>query len=148
MQTEKIHVEINIKAPIQKVFDFVTNPHKIPLALPGLIENTNVPELPVKAGDTFNFKYKMVGIVLEGVTTVEEITSPTTYNFSTTVGAISHWKEQLSDDNGSTNFSLDIEYEVPQTWTEAIKISLIQKTNQKSAEKFLENVKSAVELGS
>jgi len=148
MQTEKIHAEVNIKAPMEKVFEFVTNPNNIPLTLPGLIENTNVPELPVKKGDKFNFKYKLLGVIIEGIVVVDEIHSPTIYNFSTSLGITSHWKEQLSEKDGSTNLVLDVEYETPESLFEKIKLDVAKQANQKDAEQFLQNIKLALELNS
>lgn len=148
MQTEKIHAEVSIKASINKVFEFVTNPNNIPLTLPGLIENTNVPELPVKRGDKFNFKYKMMGVVIEGTVEVDEIESPTTYDFSTSVGITSHWKEQISENDGLTNLVLDVEYEAPESLFEKIKLDVAKQSNQKEAEQFLQNIKLALELNS
>jgi len=148
MQTEKVHAEVSIKASINKVFDFVTNPNNIPLTLPGLIENANVPELPVKKGDKFNFKYKMMGAIIDGTVEVDEIESPTTYNFSTSVGIASHWKERLSENDGMTNLTLDVEYEAPESLFEKIKLDVAKQANQKEAEQFLQNIKLALELNS
>lgn len=148
MQTEKIHAEVDIKAPMEKVFEFVTNPNNIPLTLPGLIENTNVPDLPVKKGDKFNFKYKMLGVIIEGVVEVDEIQSPAIYSFSTSVGITSHWKEQLLEKDGLTNLVLDVEYETPESLFEKIKLDVAKQANQKDAEQFLQNIKLALELNS
>ena len=40
----KIHAERDLTFPPEKIFEFVTNPNNVPLVLPGLIENTNIPE--------------------------------------------------------------------------------------------------------
>ncbi|MBI4038947.1 SRPBCC family protein [Candidatus Daviesbacteria bacterium] len=50
MYNEKIHTEIDIDAPVSKVFEFLTDPNNIPLILPGLKENYDIPELPIKEG--------------------------------------------------------------------------------------------------
>jgi carbon monoxide dehydrogenase subunit G len=148
MHSEKLHAEISIKAPIDKVFNFITNPHNIPLVLPGLIENDNVPDLSLRKGDKFNFKYKLVGVVIEGITEVEEIVSPTIYNFSTSVGMVSHWKEQLSENGAITNLSLDVEYETPDSLIKKIKLELIKQMDQNEVKHFLQNIKLAVEISS
>lgn len=148
MKSIQIHVESDINAPIEKVFEFVTNPNNIPLVLPGLIENTNIPELPIKVGDKFNFKYLMFGIVIEGLTTIDKIESPNVYDYSTYSGISSHWKESLSSNNGGTHFTLDVEYEPPQSWIEKIKINIIKNMNIKTCENFLHNINSVLELQS
>jgi len=148
MEPIQVHFESDINAPIEKVFEFVTNPNNIPLVLPGLIENTNIPKLPIKAGDKFNFKYQTFGIIIEGVTIIDEIEYPNIYNFSTTSGITSHWKERLSNNNGSTHFILDVEYEPPQSWLEKITLNVIKKMNTKDAEHFLHNINAVLELQS
>ena len=148
MESIQIHVESDINAPIEKVFEFVTNPNNIPLVLPGLIENTNIPELPIKEGDKFNFKYLMLGIVIEGLTTIDKIEFPNQYDFSTDSGVLSHWKERLTSNNGGTHFTLDVEYEPPQSWAEKIQITVMKKMNMKICENFLHNINAVLELQS
>jgi len=148
MESIQIHVEADINAPIEKVFKFATNPNNIPLVLPGLIENTNIPELPIKAGDKFNLKYQMLGVIVEGICTIDKIESPNIYDFSTSSGVTSHWKERLSSNNGGTHFSLDVEYEPPRSWIEKMKLNVIKKMNIKDAEHFLHNINAVLELQS
>ena len=63
MYSEKIHAEVDISVSPEKVFNFLTNPKNIPLVLPGLIENYNIPELPIQVGSKYNFQYQMLGLV-------------------------------------------------------------------------------------
>lgn len=146
MYKEKIHFEADINVPPEKVFDFLTDPHNIPLVLPGLIENNNIPPLPVKVGARFNFKYQMLGVVLEGDVVVDKVESPSAYDFTSSGGGDSKWMQRLTEKDSGTHLTLDVEYNPPQSWIDKVKLSVIQKMNQGEAEKYLQNIKTLLEM--
>ena len=73
MYSQKVNPRTTINVPREDVFDFLVQPQQIPLVLPGLIENTDVPELPLKVGDRFTYHYQVSGVMLEGTWTVTEL---------------------------------------------------------------------------
>ncbi len=148
MYSEKAHAEIDISVPSEKVFNFLTNPKNIPLVLPGLIENYNIPQLPIKVGSKFNFKYQTMGIVQEGEVVIDKIESPSAYDFTSTGGVISKWLQRMTAKDGGTHFSLDVEYETPKSWLDKVKIDVVQKMNQGDAEKYTQNLKTLLEIQS
>lgn len=148
MYSEKVHFEIDINVPPEKVFSFLTDPNNIPLVLPGLIENSNIPTLPVTVGAKFNFKYQMLGVVLEGEVTVDKVESPLAYDFTSSSGADSKWVQRMTEKDGGTHFTLDVEYNPPQSWIDKVKLSVIQKMNQGEAEKYVQNIKTLLEMQS
>ena len=78
MYSQKVNPWTTINVPREDVFDFLVNPHQIPLVLPGLIENTGVPDLPLKVGDRFTYHYQVSGVMLEGTWTITELERPST----------------------------------------------------------------------
>jgi len=148
MYSEKLHSELLINAPIDKVFAFLTTPQNIPLVLPGLIDNTNIPELPLKAGSSFDYRYQMFGVVTEGKTTVDAIEGPHTYNFSTSGGNMSHWYEKLSDEGGQTRVTVDIEYDPAASWFEKVQLGVVRTFMPQELDRFLQNVRTVMELQS
>lgn len=146
MYNEKIHIEIDIDAPAQKVFDFLTDPNNIPLVLPGLKENYDIPELPIKEGAKFKYKYELFNSVMEGEVVIDKVDAPNEYNFTSSGMGESKWTQKLTDQDGKTHFSLDIEYNTPKSWLESTGQALTEKTNQENAEKYLQNLKNALEL--
>src|SRR5687768_15859062 len=106
MPGAKVHVETTIDVPREEVFDFLVQPEKIPLVLPGLIENTDIPELPLKVGDTFTYHYQIAGVVLEGTWTVTELERPSVYHARTTGGGDSTWRYKLADKGKGTHVEL------------------------------------------
>ncbi len=146
MEKLKINKEIQINTAIQKVFDFLTDPAKIPLVMPGLVENTNIPELPLKVGSSFKFKYEMMSIVEEGTWTVTEINSPNSYQAKTTGRLPSNFKYTLAEKDGGTFLQVEIEYQAPESVIAKVETSVVKSLNEKETDKFLENIKTALEL--
>jgi len=146
MQKEKVRFEADINVPPEKVFDFLTNPKNTPSILPSLIENYNIPELPVKNGSTFNFRYQVLGVVLEGEVTIDEVERPSVYNFSTRGGVESKWLQSMTAKNGGTHFTLDVEYTPPQSWLDKAKLTVIQEISMKDAEEYTKNLKESLEM--
>jgi carbon monoxide dehydrogenase subunit G len=141
-----IKTSITINAPAQKAFDLLTNPNKIPLVMPGLIANTNVPELPLKPGDHFDFEYQMFGVRIHGVWTVNQIESPHTYVAQTSGGGDSTWTYTLSEENGVTLVTLEIDYVPPASVLEKIQQHVAEKMNAHEVEAYLQNLKILIEL--
>jgi len=138
--------EVEIDAPIKKVFELITNPAKIPLIMPGLIENTSIPKLPLKKGDKFKYKYQMFGVILMGNWTVDKIESPGTYEATTDGDITSHWKYKLIDKNGKTLVQFKVKYELPQNVLAQVKSAVIQNMNEKESDLYMHNLKTVLEM--
>lgn len=148
MYNEKIQEEIDIDASPAKVFEFLADPSNIPLILPGLKENYDIPELPIKEGSKFKYKYELYNSVLEGEITIDKAEAPNEYSFTSSGMGESKWTQKLVDNGGKTHLFLEIEYNTPKTWVEKAGQALAEKTNQGNAEKYLQNLKNALELQS
>ena len=146
MSNLTIDKKIQINASIDKVFEFLTDPAKIPLVLPGLIENTNIPKLPLKVGSKFNYKYQMYGAILEGTWTVTEIKSPDSYKAKTDGDAASNWSYKLSKKGAGTSVGIKIEYEVPKSVLSKVKVNIIKSINEKAVDQYLHNLKTVLEM--
>jgi carbon monoxide dehydrogenase subunit G len=146
MLTESLRQGIDIDVSPEKVFDFLTDPHNVPLVLPGLIENTGIPPLPVQRGAQFGFRYQMLGVVLEGTVTIEQIERPTVYDFSTSGGGESTWKQRFLPRDGGTRFDLEIAYALPRSWLEKVRLEVIRQMNRSEAEHYLQHLKTLLEM--
>jgi len=148
MYNEKAHAEVDINVPPEKVFDFLTDPHNTPLVLSGLIENYNIPPLPVKVGTKFSFKYQMLGVILKGEVVIDKVERPSEYDFTSTGGVASKWLQRMTIKDGGTHFTLDVEYDPPKSWIDKVKIDVVRKMNQGDAEKYTQNLKILLEMQS
>jgi len=146
MKKESVHKEIFIQTKPEKIFSFITNPKNIPLILPGLIENTNIPKLPVKKGSTFNFEYEMAGFVFEGKVKIDKVKSPSSYDFTTVGGINSTWKQTIKPKDDGAILSLDVSYEIPDNAMSKLKAPALIKVNEGDANKYLKNLKSSMEI--
>lgn len=61
----KIVKTINIKAPVEKVYDYISEPTNLPEIWPSLVEIKDVQKLP-SGGTKERWVYKMAGLRLEG----------------------------------------------------------------------------------
>lgn len=145
MEHLTVQVSEMIHASIQKVFDFIVDPTQTPKAMSGSIENTNISELPLKEGSTYNYKYKMLGVTLDGVWEVKQIESPKIYSARTLGGAESEWNYELREDAGVTYITLTIKYKPPQNVFQQVKMSAMIKVNELEAKNFLHNLKILTE---
>lgn len=142
---EKVEVTSNINASPQRVFDYITNPANIPIILPGLVENSNVPELPLKDGSVFNYKYQMYGMVFDGTWTVLDIKSPNIYKAHTTGGIESDWLIEINESNGGSEVKLTVSYEIPGMLFKKITGAILKKINEKEGELMIHNLKTLLE---
>ena len=62
---------ITIKAPVEKVFDYLSEPTNLPEIWPSLVEIKDVQKLP-SGGNRNRWVYKMAGIRLEGTSESED----------------------------------------------------------------------------
>ncbi len=146
MEKIKVVKTLEINASPEKIFNFVTDPSKIPSILPGLIENSNVPALPLTAGAEFDYKYQMYGMMLDGKWIVDEIQAPSLYKAHTTGGSESWWTQEISGDENKSTVTLTIEYKMPEGILGKIKAEALTSINEKEAEHMLHNLKTILEM--
>ncbi len=141
----RIEESVIIQAPQQKVFDFLTDPHFHPRIMPGLVDVSNIPPLPLQIGNCYEYRYQMFGVMLEGAWTVVNLVSPSCYEGRTSGDIVSHWRYQVEPQADGAHLTLSIEYEPPQTVLGRIQHTVLARINQKSAETFLHNLKLILE---
>jgi carbon monoxide dehydrogenase subunit G len=145
MHSQKIQPQTTINVPREEVFDFLVTPERIPLVLPGLIENTDIPELPLKVGDTFTYHYQVSGVMLEGTWTITELDRPSTYAARTTGGGDSEWRYELADKDGGTQVKLTVTYDPPGSVIQSIQVGVLEKIVEKDSETYMQNLKMLLE---
>lgn len=146
MEKIKVVKSLEIEASPETIFNFVTDPSKIPAILPGLVENSNIPALPLQAGSKFNYKYQMYGVMLDGEWIVDEIQSPSLYKAHTTGGSESWWAQEISGDENKSTVTLTVEYAMPEGVLSKIKANALMSINEKEAEHMLHNLKTILEM--
>jgi uncharacterized membrane protein len=136
---------ITIKAPVEKVFDYLSEPTNLPEIWPSLVEIKDVQKLP--SGGTKNrWVYKMAGIRLEG--TSEEIEYVPNQRFvSKTKGGIESTQTWMfQPEAGGTKVTLEVEYTVPIPVLGKLAEAIIVKMNEHEGELILANLKARMEV--
>jgi len=136
---------INIKAPVEKVFDYISEPTNLTEIWPSLVEVKDVQRLP--SGGTKNrWVYKMAGIRLEG-TSEDAERIPNQRLVSKTKGGVEStqiWMFQ--PEAGGTKVTFEVEYTVPIPVLGKLAEAIIVKMNDHEGELILANLKARMEV--
>jgi len=141
----RIQRTIDIKAPVQRVYDTICQPTNLPGIWPNMQSVSNL----VPHGDgtyDFDWVYKMAGMHFRGHTRVEDA-QPARYfrirNEGEITGAF-RWTFTGLDGMG-TRLSVDIEYTIPTPLIGKIVESLVAKSNERDLDVLLGNLRDWTE---
>jgi len=138
-----IKKSININAPVEKVFEYLT-PEILPEVWPSLVEVNNIQELP-NGGYSWDWVYKMAGMRFTGSSEHTEVV-PNERTVSLSTGGIDStitWEYQPVD--GGTKMTTTVEYKVPIPLLGKLAESIIVKMNENESNVLLANVKAMME---
>jgi len=141
----KIQRVIDIKAPVQRVYDFVNQPNNLPGIWPNMVSVSNV--VP-KAGGAHDFDwiFKMVGVHFKGHCAVEEAESGRYTRVRNESGIPSTFLWTYTGTNGAgTRLSLTVEYTMPTPVIGKIAEVLAAKINERDLDNMLANLKDVME---
>jgi len=142
----KVSETVEIAAPQEKVFEFITDPRRAPTFVPGLNRISNVSSPEPKVGRTWEFEFNWHGLILAGKTECKQYRSPSFYQFQTLTGAQSIWTYRCEPRDGRTQLTLEAEFELPQGLLSRFATrSVLEKMNQNRAHETLMNVKALLE---
>ncbi len=141
----KVERNININAPVKKVFDYIADPKLTPEWLPGMIEVKDIKQTEEGVGSTHNWVYKMAGIRFEGKNITDEHV-PNKKIVIRSEGSIKtlwNWNFEPHDDG--TKIDLSVEYTIPMPVLGKIAEAIVLKQNEREAELALANIKTKME---
>ena len=136
---------ITIKSPVEKIFNYISEPENQPEIWPSLMEIKNVERF--SDGNIKNqWVYKMAGIRFEG--TSESIDYvPNKRIVSKTKGGVEStqtWTFQPEGDK--TRVSFEVEYTIPIPVLGKLAEAIIVKMNEHEGETILANLKARMEM--
>jgi len=140
----KITRDILINAPVEKVFEYGSDPANQPEYWPSMIEVKDVKRLP-GGGANFDWVYKMAGVRLKGSTTTTEYVKNERIVTKSTGGIESTFTYQYKPEGEGTRLSVDMEYKVPVPVLGKLAEALIVKLNEREADSTLANLKDRLE---
>ena len=139
----KIVKTIAIKAPVEKVFDYINEPNNLPEIWPSLVEVKDVKRLP----DTTKFRwvYKMAGIRLEGTTEGVESVANKRIVTKTKGGVESTQTWIFQPEAGGTKVTFEVAYTIPIPVLGKLAEAIVVKMNEHEGELILANLKARME---
>ena len=139
----KMEMSVTINAPVEKVFEYVSNPENLPEIWPSLIEVNNVKVQP--NGDySYDYVYKMVGVRLTGSSEDTVVSNERIVSVSTG-GIESKIKFLFQPEDGGTNFTVEAEYTVPVPVLGKFAESVIVRQAENEVPIILDNLKTMME---
>ena len=137
---------IVIKAPVEKVFGFVTNPDNWTKYVTSLVDVRDVSSKGVEKGTTFAWQYRMLGINFGGKGTVTENAKNSKFGMKMEGGFPITENYGFKQVNGGTELSVEVLYDIPGKIMQAVtKSAVVEKLNQKEAEGVLDKIKMLCE---
>jgi uncharacterized protein YndB with AHSA1/START domain len=135
-----------IKAPPEKIFDFVIKSSNLTKLWPSLLEITNEKLLP-NGGYCANYKYKMAGMTLKGKSECIEVV-PNKW-FSVKIGGAVDctmtWTLQPQDDI-QTKVIITMEYQAHLPPFNHLAENIVTKMNERESEMILDNLREYFEI--
>jgi ribosome-associated toxin RatA of RatAB toxin-antitoxin module len=138
----EIHKTATLDAPAEDIFDIVDDPMNFPRYVPNVTNVVDVRRTERRIGDTFRVIYKVLGLTFDEKFTTSEYQRPSRLS-STFKGGMSGTFGWTFEPVGSqTKVSVDIDYSVAGgTLGKAVDSVMLEKTNAKSIEGMLENLR-------
>jgi len=140
----KLAKTATIKAPVEKVFAFTTDPTTLAEVWPSLAEVRDVQRLP-NGGTSFRYVYKMAGLRLEGTSEDTEYAANQRVVNKTKGGVQATQTFTFQPEAGGTKLIWEIEYTVPIPLLGKLAEAIIVKMNEREIELVLANLKDRME---
>ncbi len=140
---EHIKKSISINAPVEKVFDYISNNAHEAEWMPSLVRVFD--STGTRVGDKYKWKYKMAGIMLEGETDIMEVIPNKKYKTKTKGGIQSEFNFSFEPKGVGTELELDIDYKIPLPLVGKVAEKLVHSRNEREAVLGLQNVKEIME---
>ncbi|NIM96223.1 MAG: hypothetical protein GTO18_21200 [Anaerolineales bacterium] len=140
----KVTRSIVIDAPVEKVFEYHTDPTNNPEYWPSFQAVMDIEENPA-GGKNFGWTYKMVGIKLEGTTKTVEYIPNERWVTKTEGGVESTFTYTYEPEGDGTKLSMEVDYSIPVPVVGKLAESVVIKTNEREADTVLGNLKDILE---
>lgn len=144
----QIRREIQIERPPEDVFGVLADLDGLPRWATIVVETRNVPDHPLRAGDTFEQTVRVAGINLDSEWTVVRADAPAALEYRATgpAGATLHMKQDVAPAAGGSRVAIEVDYRLPAGFLgELLDELYVQRRNEREAEASLQNLKDLLE---
>jgi uncharacterized membrane protein len=138
--------DIRVDTPVNRVFDFLVDPHHLPEMWPNIVEVDKVKKSKNHEGFNFDWIYKMAGEQFEGKCETIEYVPYDRLVLKSTKGLDSTitWKFQPAAQQ--TRVTLEFEYQIPSSLLKKMKEEIVARENEHEVDAMLQNLKTRLEL--
>jgi len=140
----KINNSINISAPVEKIFAYLSDPMNTPEWFVGMTEVTDVSGSGV--GQHSRWTYSMIGIPFHGHSKITEHVPNERLVSKQEGGLTSIITWTFAPHEGETKLDMDIDYTIPVPVLGKLAEKVVFKRNQREAEMSLQNLKERLEV--
>jgi len=138
----KITRKISIKAPVDKVFQFVTSPDNWTRYVTSLTNVRDLSSRGLEPGTTFAWEYRMLGITFGGKGRITENVKDNKFGMKMEGGFPIQEDYTFASNGGGTELTVDISYDIPgKIMSTVSKSAVVEKMNQKEADGVLDKIK-------
>ena len=138
-----INSSININAPVEEVFAYLSDPMNIPEWMVGMTEVMDVTGSGV--GEQYHWKYKMAGVPLRGESTISEHVPNERRVAESKGGITSTFTFTFAPHEGGTKLDVDVDYTIPIPVLGKLAEKLVLKWNEREMEVSNQNIKERME---
>ena len=138
-----INNSINISAPVDKVFAYLSDPRNSTEWFVGMTESTHVSGSGV--GQHSRWTYTMIGIPFQGDSKLTEHVPNQRLVYEQTGGITSIMTFTFAPHEGGTKLGLDMDYTIPVPVLGKLAEKVVFKRNQREAQMSMENIKERSE---
>jgi uncharacterized membrane protein len=139
----RVHKNIEINAPVEKVFSYIDDPRNDTEWITNMIEVNDVTGAGV--GKHFNWVWNMAGLKFKGESTYTEDVPNKRITFTSKGGIDAKWDFKFESKKNATILDLDIEYSIPVPVLGKLAEKMILKHNERDADMALGNLKDRLE---
>lgn len=143
---KKISRSIEINAPVESVYAFLTDPNNLLEIWPSMVEVSNV-ERSDNGAHSFDFVYKMAGVRFNGHTDASDVEMNKRVYAKNEGGIPSTFEYLYQPMAGGTRLSINVEYAIPGQVLSKLADPIVHRINEHEAELLLKNLKVRMELG-
>jgi anaerobic magnesium-protoporphyrin IX monomethyl ester cyclase len=137
---------LKINAPVEKVFNYITDPKNWTVYVTSLVDVRNISDKKIKKGTAYKWTYRMLGVNLSGSGNIVEFRRNKEFAMAMEGSFPIREIFKFEEDNGSTKLIFSIQYNVPGKVLGVIANRLvIEKLNVKEAVAVLNKVKAICE---
>jgi len=140
----KVTRSVHIKAPVEKVFAFLSDPCNLPEVWPSMVE-TQVTGMTHTGGQNFSWEYKMAGLRIQGESEVLEQVPNQKVVTQSKKGIESTFVWHYEPEGDGMRLQVDVEYVIPVPLLGKLAENVVAKLNEHEADVLIENIKTRME---